>query len=261
MEPKNNGNFFQSNMFKIALGVLSLFLIVEIVSVIDNLGKSDLVTNTITVEGKGEEFAIPDVAIFSVTVTKEAKTVLEAQKLMSDKMNVIIAEVKKAGVAEKDIKTENYYVNPKYDYTSSACIQGYCPPTKPVFIGYEVSQSIQVKIREVVKAGDILSTVGGLGATSIGNLNFTVDDQDTIKDKARNLAIANAKTKADELAKQLGVKLVRVVSFSENGGNYPMYDKAMMSSSVSAPAVSRGVDLPQGETKIVSNVNITYEIK
>ena len=121
-------------------------------------------------------------------------------------------------------------------------------------------QTTTVKVRDTAKAGDLLTGVGTKGATEVSGLNFTFDDPNKLQDDARGKAIADAKTKADELAKQLGVRLVRIISFNENGGGYPgpMYSKVIgMGGDVaqSAPEIS------VGQNKVTSNVSVTYEIR
>ena len=128
--------------------------------------------------------------------------------------------------------------------------------------GFQVSQTLNVKVRDTKKAGDLLSGVGSLGASSVSGLSFTIDDEDALQAEAREKAIEKARGKAEQLAGQLGVSLVRVVGFSEDGGGYPMpmYARAEMAfgdfeSKMAAP------EIPAGENKIVSNVSVTYEIR
>ena len=137
-----------------------------------------------------------------------------------------------------------------------------CPTRDPKIIGYTATQSITVKIRAVDTASDVRTGLASIGVTDISGPTFSIDNQDSLNDQARSKAIIDAKSKAEVLAKELGVKLGKVVSFSENGSNaYPvMYEsKAMMSSSGSAPVPAPV--LPKGENKITSNVSITYEIR
>jgi hypothetical protein len=187
----------------------------------------------------------------------------------TQKINAITAYLKGAGVNEKDIKTIDYSVYPQYDYQNALCPQStsgaaiYCPPGRQVLKGYEVRQTTQVKVRDTAKAGDLLTGVGGKGATEVSGLTFTFDDPNAMQDEARNKAITDAKKKADVLAKQLGVRLVRVVSFNENG-NYPSpiyYDKAVMTSGMGGAEPARAPEISVGQNKVTSNVSVTYEIR
>lgn len=256
-------------MVATALGVLAVFLAVAAIGELKGLrfiGTGVPATNTITVSGKGEVFAVPDIATFSVSVQEEAKEVKNAQEAATSKVNAIIAYLKSAGVEEKDIKTADYSVYPQYDYIQAACREGVCPPGRQQLRGYQVSQTISVKVRNTDKAGELLSGVGSRGASQVSGLSFTIDDEEALKAQARGMAIDDAQAKAKELAKQLGVKIVRVTGFYENDYGYPVpyaygmggADMAVMRSEAAPKAAP---ELPAGENKIVSNISVTYEIR
>ncbi len=219
---------------------------------------------SINVQGKGEIFAKPDIGTFSFSVLAEGADAKEAQTKSAEAINAILASLKESGVEEKDIKTENYYLNPKYSYDQKPCVYGgFCPQSEPKLIGYEVTQSVTVKVRDLAKSGDLITLVGGKGATNISTLQFTIDDMTVIKAEARTKAIADAKKQAEKLASDLGVHIVRMTGFyeNENGGGYPMpmMDKAM--GGAMSEAVSVAPEMPTGENMVVSSVTITYEVK
>src|SRR3989344_1020535 len=208
-----------------ALGVLALFLAVGVIGELKGLrfsGTGVPATNTISVTGEGEVFAVPDMGTFSVTVQEEAKEVQDGQEVATEKVNEIIAFLKGEEVEEKDIKTTDYSVYPQYDYLQETCREGYCPPGRQELRGFQVSQTLTVKVRDTKKAGELLSGVGSLGASQVSGLSFTIDDEDELKAEARNMAIEDAQTKAAELANQLNVQLVRIVGFYENDYGYPV---------------------------------------
>ncbi len=247
-------------LLTVFLGVKSVLTLKEY----SQLGSGVYPSNVISVNGMGKVFSIPDIGSFSFSVTEEGKTVKEAQDKATKKMNAILDAVKGMGIAEKDIKTIGYNSYPKYEYQQAGiCSDRYCPPGKQVLLGYEVSQTIGIKVRNTDQAGDVLTKVGSLGAANISGLSFVVDDEEKVMAEARDKAIADAKQKAEDLADSLGVKLVRIVNFSE-GGNYPMPYYAMggMDKAVSMEAsVAMAPQLPVGENEVVSNVTITYEIR
>lgn len=248
--------------------LLAVFLAVESLNALKEgayIGRGVYPSNVISVSGTGEVLAVPDIASFSFSVVEEGKTVAVAQDAASKKINSIIDAVKGMGVDAKDIQTTGYNSYPKYEYSNSICANGYCPPGKQTLIGYEVSQSITVKVRKADTAGDILTKVGTLGASNISGLDFVVDNLDTVKAQARDKAVADAKAKAQVLAKSLGVKLDKIVNFYENGDQpimYAMggtaYDSKVMNQAV-APTVAP--ELPTGQNKVTSNVTITYEVE
>lgn len=216
--------------------------------------------NQINVAGKGEVFAVPDVATFTFTVNEEGKTIKDAQDKAAKKNNAAIAYLKKSGVDEKDIKTLSYNANPKYEYQQNVCITINCPPGKQVLTGYEVSETIQVKVRETDQAGAILSGIGVLKVQYVSGLQFTIDDEDAINAQAREKAIADAKAKAQVLAKDLGVRLVRIVSFYDDQAGLPYYANDMtMAAGKAVSAVAP--EVPSGENKYTSNITLVYEIK
>ncbi len=256
---------FESGVGRWALIILTVFIAVQSLSAFMGLryiGAGVQPTNTINVSGYGEAFGAADIATFSFSVTAEKSTVAAAQTEATNKINAITKYLKGAGVAEKDIQTTDYSVNPQYDYVNQACSGGYCPGGKQVLRGYQVRQTTSIKVRDLTVAGDLLAGVGGKGATEVSGLNFTFDDPNKLQNDARGKAISDAKQKADELAKQLGVTLVRVVSFNENGGGQPMYyAKAVgmgMASTDSAPAAP---EISVGQNKVSSTVSVTYEIR
>jgi len=251
-----------------ALAALALWGAVEAFSGIKEfsyIGAGVPATNVISVSGEGEVFAVPDIASFTVGVTEEAKTVSEAQDAATEKMNAIISYLKGEGVEDRDIKTINYNVYPRYEYSQTLCRDGYCPPSGDrTLAGFEVSQTLSVKVRDTEKAGGILSGVGERAATEVSGLSFTIDDEDALKAEARDKAIADAKTKAKTLTDSLGVKIVRVVGFYENDGGYPQPYYAESFGRGGDMAVTQSASVPSistGENKIVSYVNVTYEIR
>jgi len=257
-------------LLAVFLGVKSLNAIKEN----SKIGQGIYPTNVISVIGKGEVMAIPDTGSFSFSITEEAKTVNLAQEKAGKKTNTIIDALKVLGIDEKDIKTTSYNSYPKYQYSSGVCpmydsdggvsMPRYCPPGKEVLVGYEVSQTISVKIRKTADAGAVLTKVGDLGAANISGLSFVIDDIEKVQDEARDKAIEDAKKQAEILAKSLGVKLKRIVSFSENG-NYPIpyigYGGGMELQAKDATISSVPPQLPTGENEVVSSVTITYEIE
>ena len=219
-------------------------------------------TNTITISGKGEVFAAPDIATFSYTVDEKAATVAAAQESATTKTNAILAYLKEEGVKDKDIQTSGYNVYPEYRYESQVCTSFGCPPSRQILDGYHVSQSVTVKVRDLENAGTLLSGVGENGATSVSGLTFTIDEEEKVIAEAREKAIEDARGKAEELSKQLRVKMVHVVNFSESG-NYPVpiYGYGRGGAVEVQDAKSTPPAIPTGENQIVSNVSVTYEIR
>ena len=260
----------------VTVSVLALFLLIQTIGSVMGwkyVGSGVAATNTISVSGHGEMLAVPDIAMFTFSVVSDKATVADAQADATAKANAVSDYLKAQKINQKDIQTTDYSVNPQYDYQNSVCpavtpaagngapTAVYCPPGKQVLRGYEVRQTTTVKVRDTKVAGDLLAGVGGKGATEVSGLNFTFDDPTGIASQARDKAIADAKQKAESLAKSLGVSLVRVTSFSENGSGtprpmaYTTTGNQAMDSKAVAPEISTG------QNKLTDDVSITYEIR
>lgn len=217
---------------------------------------------SITVSGEGEVTALPDIATVVFTVRESAKTVPEAQKIVEAKVSVALKELSAINVDKKDTKTLSYTINPKYEQQGSGICTAYgCPTTKSIVVGYEVSQSMQIKVRKIDQAGSVVGIIGKANITEVSGPDFTVEDMDKAKAEAKSIAIEKALEKAKVTAKSLGVGLGSIINFSEDNGNmYPvMYARANVMDMEKASAGS--VTLPQGENVIKSNVTITYTLE
>ncbi len=221
---------------------------------------------TISVNGTAEVYATPDIAELRASVMGEAKDKAGSTAKQAEVKQKVLAVMKEFNIAEKDYKTEYITTNPKYEWVRSTiyCITTPCPQPegKNVVTGYTTDESFIIKVRNIDDAGKIYDALVKAGVQNVSGPNMMIDDEQKIISEAREKAIADAKVKAKKLAKDLGVKTVRIVSFSENSGGYPqpMYDMA------NAVSMKAGASMPEttiskGENKITSNVTIVYEIR
>lgn len=258
--------FFSTKGNRLLGSIGLVMLILALASyIILNLSQAEqtMATATIVVEGTGEVIAVPDIGVFSFSVDAEAETAAEAQEMSGTKINDILAYLKEQGIEETDIKTANYSLYPMYRYEERICPEfGYCPPGERVQDGFSVSQMITVKVRNTEAAGGLIAGVGERGATNISGLDFTIDDEEALRLEAREAAIADAKEKAKKLAKQLDVKLVRLIDYYESGSNYygGYEPRAMMMDAMESEAFG-GAELPMGEESTRVNVTVTYQIR
>jgi hypothetical protein len=239
-----------------ALVVLSLFLLALTQKSLNTATS----TNVVSFSGEGKVVAKPDIAVSILTIVTEAKTSKVAQDENSVKSKATVDFLKAQGIADKDMKVTGYNIYPQYSYPrpySGSSV------TVPRISGYQVNETIQVKIRDLEKASTILDGVVATGVNSISDLSFQIDEPEKLKEEARAKAIADAKAKASILQKQLGIRLGRIISFNEGGG-YPMYMRAeVMSKDAGYGMGGDGPvpSLPAGENEINVNVTITYQIK
>jgi len=208
--------------------------------------------DTITIQGEAEVYAVPNIATINIAVVTEDSSVEKAMSSNTEKMNNVISALKTDfSIDEKDIQTENFNINPRYEWTES----------ERILVGYEINQVVNVKIRNLDVIGDVIQKSTELGANDINSLSFTFDNDEALKEEAREKAIQNAKDKAEALGKDLGIKIVKIVDFYESSlipatrGVY--YNEAMKISLDSATSA----DIEVGQNKITSIVSITYLIK
>ncbi|MEN9921190.1 MAG: hypothetical protein RLZZ517_168 [Candidatus Parcubacteria bacterium] len=248
----------------VVFGLLALFLISKTVGEVISWSKDEIYpTKTITITSEGEALAIADIASFSFTVDEEGATSDEAQKKSTDKINKAIEYLKSNAVEEKDIKTENYSIYPKYE-SVNPCFVGDCPPpSEPKIIGYNVSQTIRVKVRDTQNTGKFLSELTKYQINNISGISFTIDDTDALYDLARKDAVEKAQVKATALAKDLNVKLGDVISFSEDNSQYYPNDAYGMGGAEMGVSMKTAVapTIPKGENKYTTRVYVTYELK
>lgn len=225
----------------------------------------------ITVTGTGEASGIPDIATVSFTLDEVGKTAAEGQKMVQDKFAPAKKGLLDLGIDEKDIKTVSYNIYPKYTYPVTPPCLSYsvrCPEvdTTPKLDGYEVTQSISVKVRKIDDTGKVLELLGSNKINQISGPDFAVDNIEGLKADAQEKAIKDAQEKAKKLAKDLGVELVKVTGYddgSSNGGYYrDSYDtESMYDGGYGMAKASVVPDVPAGESKITKDVSITYEIR
>lgn len=204
----------------------------------------------LVVTGSGKVFTKPDIATVSLGVKTQALKSQDAVNQNNEKMTAITKAVKDLGIEDKDIQTTNYSLNPVYDWTDRG----------QVFKGYSLDQAITVKIRDFSKINDVLDKATTAGANTVGSLQFTIDDKEKFLSEARSQAIAEAKIKAQNLAKETGLKLVKLANISESSNNYPQPVYGMGSSAM-LEKVSVAPDIQAGQMEMSVSVSLTYKVK
>lgn len=205
----------------------------------------------ISVSGQGKVYAKPDVAVLVLGVEDKGTKISDIVKNNTSKMNKLIKDVKDLGVDEKDIQTTRYTITPEYNWTES---EG------RIFVGYSLTQQITVKVRDFEKIGSILDKATTDGANAVDDLQFTIDEPESVKAEARQKAIEEAKTKATTLAKQAGLKIVKLINISEGSSDYPqpLYAKG---AGLAMESVSAAPDIQAGQMEIDSTVTLTYRVR
>jgi uncharacterized protein YggE len=229
---------------------------------------------TFSVTGEGKVVAKPDIIQFSFSIIDEGGQDLTALQTQNDtKTKKITDFVKAQGVDVKDIQSTGYSVSPRYQNSSCGFFGApsvgtgvvaqpvrICPP--PAIVGYTITSSYSVKVRDFTKANDILAGVVTAGANNVSQLSFQIDDPAKLRDQARALAVTQARARASALAKSGGFSVGRLVSVDDQ--SQPMYAYGVggaadmkVSNAVIAPTAP---SIEPGSQKVDVNVTLRYEI-
>ena len=201
----------------------------------------------IVVVGAGSVHVPPDNARIRGGVTTRARTVKEASEANSKIMGAITAALLDSGVAQTDIRTSRFSVQPVYAPAQ--------PGVEPRLSGYSVSNQVEVLIRQIAKVGDILERLVNAGATDVGNIEFLNSDRSNILDQAREAAVADARHKAELYARASGVSLGRVLTITEEA-----VDRAPVPLLRASAARDAPVPIAAGENTLEARIVVEYEI-
>ncbi len=204
--------------------------------------------NAISVSGEGKVSAEPDMAEIIIGVESRAPTAKEAASQNSEDMNEVMAVLEGMGIAEEDIQTIDYSIRVEMDYRGD---EG------PKVVGYVVDNAVRVKVRDLDLVGDLLDQATEAGANNIYGITFTVEDPRPFQEQAREMAVAEARSKAGQLAEAADVRLGDLLSLSEYLVGGPVYvERAAAAEGMGggAPPIS------PGQLEITVQVQMSYEI-
>jgi uncharacterized protein YggE len=215
------------------------------------LSQESRMPRLISLSGHGEVRRVPDTAIVTTGVLSQGATAAEALAANTRSMNDLFAALKNAGIAERDVQTSNFMVQPRYNFQDGKA---------PELVGYDVSNTVTVSVRKLADLGALLDKMVQAGSNQINGIGFEVSEPTAALDEARKLATADAARKAKIYADALGVTLGPVTSLTEGGGFQPPMPmargKMMMADAAAAP-----VPVAAGEQTLAVDVNITWEIR
>ena len=202
------------------------------------------------ISATGEVTRVPDVAIISTGVVTRAPTATGAIRQNAARMERVRSALRQAGVADKDIQTSSLSLNPEYHYEQNKA---------PRLTGYQASNQVSVRFRDIGDTGKILDALVAEGANQISGPSLTIDKPEEALDEARLKAIANGRARADLYARALGMRVVRLLSVSEGGGYavppMPMYARA------EAASMDAQTKIDPGEQKVQVGVNMSFELQ
>jgi len=208
----------------------------------------------IVVTGEGSAEVAPDMALIDLGVVKDAKTAREALDANNKAMADMLAALKEAGIADRDLQTSGFMINPQYQYPQSST--GENPP--PILTGFQVTNTVTLRVRDLSKLGEILDKAVTLGANQGNAIRFLNDKPDAAISAARKKAVENAMAKAKELTDAAGVGLGRVLEMSET--SYRAEPMPMMRTAMAKDYAAGAVPIASGENSYSVTVNVTFAL-
>jgi uncharacterized protein YggE len=206
--------------------------------------------HTISVSGIGRVTTVPDVADVGVGVTITRAKVRDAQAAAATAMQAVIASLKAAGIADKDIQTTMLSLQPVYDYSVNG--------NPPKLTGYQIVNTVQATVRKLDTISDVIDGALAAGATTLNGITFRVDDPSAAEAQARDAAMKNARAKADALAKDAGVSITGIASITEQSGSVPVPMPFLQGAGAADKAVATPVQVGTNEVDVT--VNVVYLI-
>ncbi len=244
------------------LCILALFLLAQTALVMKQTGEyTNPSQNTITVSGEGTATAIPDTATVSFAASATAPDVASAQANVTTVINNALASIKSAGISSSDVTTTSFNVSPHYTNVVAACPpNGLCPNTNSVVSGYDVSENVTVKIHDTTKVATVLDGLAKAKVSNVSGPEFVVDDTQAVIAEARGKAIAKAQQDAQKLAAQLGVRLGKVVGYTDDASGNSVVQPMMAGAAGVMAAGSSVPNVPVGQNTYTKNISVTYQI-
>ena len=225
----------------------------------------------LSLNAEGQSRRTPDIALFSAGVVTQAPNAARAIADNSRKMDAVIAALKRAGIADRDIQTSAINLNPVYsDPERDAQIlarqtgRPYIPPEQTArrIIGYEARNTVQVRVRDLANMGRVIDTLVEAGANEVNGPNFTLDEQRAALDEARVQAITEGRQRAELYARAAGLRVARILSISEGGGYYPVQRSIIVTGSAvgAPPPPPPPTPVQPGELTLGVNVSMQFEL-
>lgn len=210
----------------------------------------------LTVSADGRSVRTPDLAVFTAGVASSGKTAGEALRSNAADMNRVIAALKKAGIADRDIQTSNLSLNPVFAPQVQRPDGSYEQPEQRI-IGYQVNNSVTVRQRKLGEFGRVIDTLVEAGANQVSGPSFQMDDPDAASDEARLAAMKKARARAELYARAAGLRVGRILSISETGGynGPPVVFSRMRGESAAASS-----PVAAGEIQLNANVTVLFEL-
>ncbi|SHJ13362.1 hypothetical protein SAMN02745911_1774 [Aureimonas altamirensis DSM 21988] len=237
---------------------LPLAVLLAAVPMVASAQAPDSDTRTLTIVGEGRASAAPDIAMTTLTVLRNAETAADATRQANEAVSAVTAALRELGIEGRDLQTVGFSVNPQYQYDNRQDGQ---PANPPKIVGYEVRNSLSVRVRDIAKVGEVLDKAISLGVNQGGDINFTLDDPAPLADAARRDAIAKARATAEVIAEaaELGLGDIIAISDESYGGRPPM--PMPMGAALRMSAEDSSAPVEAGENTTTARVRIVFELE
>ncbi|MCH1907911.1 SIMPL domain-containing protein [Stenotrophomonas acidaminiphila] len=204
----------------------------------------------LNISAQAEARRVPDVATLSAGVVTQAADGNTAMRENAVQMDKVMAAIRAAGIAERDIQTSGVNLNPQYRYADNEA---------PKITGYQASNTVSLKVRDITKLGKVLDSLAAQGANQINGPSFEIDQPEPVYDEARLAALKKAQARAETYAKSLGLRVRRIVSISEgsSGGFRPPMPMMAMAR---AGKAEMDTAVAPGETTLSVNLDVVFEL-
>jgi len=203
----------------------------------------------LSVSAQAEARRVPDVATVSAGVVTQAADANAAMRANATQMDKVMAAIRAAGIAERDIQTSGVNLNPQYKYVDNQA---------PAITGYQASNTVNLKVRDIAKLGKVLDALVASGANQVNGPGFEIDQPEAAYDEARRSALEKAQARAAMYAKTLGLRVRRIVSISEGGGFQPPMPVPMMAMARGKAEADTAVS--PGETTLAASLDVVFEL-
>ncbi|TDK33556.1 SIMPL domain-containing protein [Luteimonas terrae] len=202
----------------------------------------------LSISAQAEASRAPDIATMSTGVVTQAADANAAMRANAEQMAKLMQAIKAAGIAERDVQTSGVNLSPQYRYAENQ---------PPAITGYQASNTVNLKVRDIGKLGQVLDALVASGANQINGPTFEIDDADAVQDQARAAALKKAQARAEVYANSLGMRVRRIVSISEGGG-FQAPPRPMMA--MRAMAESADTSISPGESTLTANLDVVFEL-
>ena len=203
----------------------------------------------LSVSAEASAHRVPDVATLSTGVVTQAADANAAMRTNAQQMDKVMAAIRAAGIAERDVQTSGINLNPQYKYVENA------PPS---IVGYQASNTVNVKVRDLSKLGKVLDAFVEQGANQVNGPSFEVDKPDEAYDEARVATLKKAQARAQTYADALGLKVRRIVSISEGGASFPR--PMPMMRAMASDGFAKETSVSPGEAALAVSIDVVFEL-